>query len=163
RHLRLVRNGDEGVVAEDLGSVNGIRSEPNGPPTARLALGPDGRIRIGNTVLRLRRSDADVPATLEQRHDGRVTRLFTSVPIALAWWFVIPMVVWQRYLFHAFERTRPWDTAGIGIMLVVIVSVWAGAWSLVNRVVGHEWRFPAHAAAMCVFLVLNLLGNLVRD
>src|SRR5213079_2538659 len=49
-HLRLVRNGDEGIVAEDLGSVNGVRSEPNGTPDARVALGTDGLLRIGNTV-----------------------------------------------------------------------------------------------------------------
>ena len=163
RHLRLVRDGDEGIIAEDLGSVNGVRAEPNGTPSARLAVGLGGRIRIGNTVLRLRRSDVDVPAALEQHHDGHASRLFTSTPIALAWWLVIPLVVWQRYLFHAFERTRLWETAGMGIMLVVMVSAWAAAWSLVNRVVGHEWRFPAHAAAMCAFLVLNLLAGLLGD
>src|ERR1700761_4033172 len=57
RHLRISRNEAGEVVAEDLGSSNGSFLDGSKSRITRLPVDGSQRLRIGQTLLRLRTSD----------------------------------------------------------------------------------------------------------
>ena len=52
-HLRVLRGEDGALVAEDLGTRNGLYAEHGAQRVARLVLGRDPGLRIGRTTLRV--------------------------------------------------------------------------------------------------------------
>ena len=63
-HLRVHRGEDGALVAEDLGSINGLYREHGAGRLARLALAGEPGIRIGLTTLRVH--DASQPVAPEK-------------------------------------------------------------------------------------------------
>ena len=161
-HLRLLRTDDGALGVEDLGSVNGTHGDPDGARISRATLPSDGRVRIGNTVLRFRRDDASVPPALVQIHGAGGSTRLTRAPVALASWVIVAVLLMNSVLIEGYERPQGWRVAGLGILFVVGISVWAAAWALVTRVVTHDWRFLAHASVACIFLGLDLIGDTVQ-
>jgi hypothetical protein len=62
-HVRLIDGDGEGVVAEDLESLNGIYT-PHGDRVRRVVLGPGATMRVGRTMLRFLYSEQAVTPTL---------------------------------------------------------------------------------------------------
>src|SRR6516225_4739158 len=56
RHLRLFRDGEGQLIAEDLGSTNGTFVDGSKSRLARFAVDGQQPIRIGQTFLRVRES-----------------------------------------------------------------------------------------------------------
>ena len=161
-HVRLSRNGDAGIVVEDLGSVNGTRAEPGGGRIMREVVPPDTRLRIGNTVLRVRDAETRVPPAMVHSAAGGGTERFARTPFALACClFLVPVLLAATFV-QGYERPEVLGVAGTGIFLMLLVAAWAGAWALVTRIVTHEWRFLAHVAVACVYLGIQLVADAVH-
>jgi hypothetical protein len=161
-HLRILGSDDGTVLVEDLGSVNGTHGDPDGPRIGRATLPSDARVRIGNTILRFRRDDAPVPPALVHAWGAGASSLFARTPVALASWLVVGLLLMHSVFIEGYERPQGWRVAGLGVLLVLGISVWAAAWALITRVVTHEWRFLAHASVACVYLGLDLIGDTVQ-
>ena len=63
-HLRIFRGADGELVAEDLGTLNGLYREHGAVRVPRLALATEPGIRIGRTILRVH--DAAHPVAPEK-------------------------------------------------------------------------------------------------
>ena len=160
-HVRLSRNGETGIVVEDLGSVNGTRVEPGGGRIAHEVVPAGARLRIGNTVLRVRDAETRVPPAMVQSAGGGAES-FARTPVAVACWLLLLPVLLNATFVQSYERPEALGVAGTGIFLVLAVAAWAGAWALVTRIVAHEWRFLAHVGVTCVYLAIQLVADFVR-
>lgn len=156
RHLRLVRAGDGQVIAEDLDSVNGTYRDPGGERVASVALGADERLRLGQTVVRVRDRETAVAPTLSRRPGARGDPALARSGVAIACLVGLPAFVAYMALFERYERLRPSSLLALYTLVLVCAVSWAGVWSLVSRLVGHEWRFLGHLAAVCAFLAVSL-------
>ena len=78
-HLRVLRGEDGALVAEDLGTKNGLYAEHGAERVVRLGLALDPGLRIGRTTLRVH--DASRPVASESKAPAFTrlsnTRLFT--------------------------------------------------------------------------------------
>jgi hypothetical protein len=161
-HVRLSRNGDAGLVVEDLGSVNGTRADPGGGRIAHEVVPPDTRLRIGNTMLRVRDAETRVPRAMVHSVAGGGAESLARTPFALAWWLLLVPVLLNATFVQSYQRPEALGVAGTGIFLVLLVAAWAGAWALVTRIVAHEWRFLAHVAVTCMYLAIQLVADFVH-
>lgn len=162
-HLRVSCDGAGLLVVEDLGSVNGTRADADGRVISRAAVPADTRLRIGRSVLRFRRGDAPVPPTLARRSRRAGIDLLTRTPVAVASLFlIVPVVLYSTFVL-SYDRPGLPALAGFAIFLVLGLAAWAGTWALVTRVVAHEWRFLAHAAVACAYMVIDLAADAVQS
>jgi hypothetical protein len=160
-HVSLVMEDDGRIVAVDLQSRNGVHEVGGRRRLASLELGPDTILRIGETLLRVRRPSDAVPPALPVSGGPWPVRSLRHGPVALASFALAPLlfaVVSLRSM-----PDEPADTVGIATMLLVAVLAWAGVWALVTHAIRHEWRMLAHAAVVWTFLTGDMVADLVQD
>ena len=140
RHLRIARNDDGELVAEDLGSLNGLRlADRKRVDRSVIALGADAVYTIGDTRLRLRGSDHAVPA---ERPIGR-TR-FNAMWIAPALGLLLTgQLMLSLWLQQTGEPTIS-KYLMAAVMALISGTVWALGWSLVNRIFAGTMQFSRH-------------------
>jgi FHA domain-containing protein len=150
-HARIDLAGDGTLMVEDLGSVNGTYTVRPRLRITQLAVEPDCRLRIGQTVLRVRAALHPVapavpyvqrPALFARR--GRMVAVLAASIVAL---------LGAQYL-RTFEELKPLKVAA-GIMpFVFMLLAWAGAWAVANRIVSHRFQPLAHCTAAALLGVL---------
>jgi len=133
-HLRIVRSETGGLMAEDLGSVNGLHSDRSTDRVERLAIDGNRLIGVGRTWLRVREASHDVaPARVAQRQARGIPLLVVlgaaSVGLTL-------LSLWLS------ETSEPKPSSYVAVLLLLcgIVLVWAGGWAALSRL------FSGHAA-----------------
>lgn len=146
-HLHIARDENGMLVAEDLGSANGLMSDRSRARLRRMALADDTVFRIGNTHLRVR--------TLE--HHVQPERVFAATHL---WW---PALLGAGAAVLAFGAALIWTgdytemrAANYVVPLLgvaVAVMLWSAAWSLVSRVFAGHARFEIN-------LLIGLAGAL---
>jgi hypothetical protein len=161
-HLSLVVEEEgERIVAVDLASRNGTFDVGGRRRVARLALGPDSIVRIGETLLRVRRQSDPVPPAVPVSGGPWPVRWLLHGPVALASFALAPLLLAVTSLLSVPDE--PADTVAIAAALLVAVLVWAGVWALVTHAVSHEWRLVAHAAVVWTFLTADMVSEFVQD
>jgi hypothetical protein len=149
-HALLTLQPDGRVLVQDLGTRNGTRCDGNlvDPNDGRLIAG--GLLFIGRTRVRLRTGVNSLPPErlfrrdLLQRH--RTLLAVTGVLLCL--------------LFAAFMAwTRAPENVAEGMLFavllaVVVLAVWAGAWSLVSRLSVGAWQLRIHLALAGICIAL---------
>ena len=138
KHLRLLRDESGALVAEDLGSANGIYLDQDRRRTPRAVLDASRTLRIGRTRLRVRQAaDAVAPERVERPR----MRLW---PIALVLGLIAlggeALTMW---LGETSERTVT-DYLGPLVALVIAVVVWTSVWALMSRIFSGRARFERH-------------------
>jgi hypothetical protein len=159
-HLSLMEE-DGRIVAVDLESGNGVHDVGGRRRVARLELGSDAIVRIGETLLRIRRQSDPVPPALPVSGGPWPIRWLRHGPIALASFALAPLIFAAGSLLAVPDE--PEDTVGIAAMFLVVVLAWAGVWALVTHAVCHEWRLLAQAAVVWTFLAVDMAVDLVQD
>jgi hypothetical protein len=182
-HVRLIDGDGEGVVAEDLESLNGIYTG-GGLRVRRVVLEPGATLRVGRTILRFLSSDQAVTPPLldcgappgaprhpsgETLHAGGLAapaRSGGEVASGSGWLadprvqiaacgaaFVVSAA--NVYLDNYRRTAGPTAvTAGLGVFL--LLGLWAGGWAFAGRVIRHRAAFLGHlamASAVTVGLV----------
>lgn len=137
RHLRIGRDEEGRLVAEDLGSASGLHLGRE--RLARVVLAGAGPLRIGNTLLRIREPDHPVEP---ERLPAPPARTVWALPLGLA-----VAALGLRLLFQWLDETgQPDATAYLRATLVLLpgLLVWAGFWAVLSRVFSGQARFLRH-------------------
>ena len=147
-HLRIFRGAEGGLVAEDLGTVNGLYPERGDRRQPSLALARAPGLRIGRTVLRIH--DAAQPVAAEKP---------LAPPRAhVRWAFMLAGVLLALLFLLAWLDVTGEPTATRLVMplltVVVAVVIWAGLWALLSRIFSGQ----AHFAAMLRIAVTGTLA-----
>ena len=146
------------MLVTDAGSRNGttvIGEGTTAPAVAVTCLAPNERLRIGQTMLRIRSGDYVVPDSVplpvrQRRHPLIILMAFISM-------LVINLVQdWYLPADEFFERLP--STLVFGTALVV---VWSGVWSLVGRAFTRRMDYFEHFIIVCAgYATLILTSNL---
>ncbi|HET7548106.1 MAG TPA: FHA domain-containing protein [Usitatibacter sp.] len=156
-HLRIVRDADGALVAEDLGSVNGLYAEHGAERVPRLALGGAPGLRIGRTVLRVH--DAARPVAPEKPLMRPRAHAAWAAGLAIAVVGSLLLVEWL-----AITTERSWNVMLLPIVaFAAFVVVWSGMWALLSHLFFGQARFALQlriALTGCLaFLLWDQLGE----
>lgn len=150
-HLRVLRAEDGELLAEDLGSLNGLFAEHGGDRAQRVPLSKSPGVRIGRTVVRI----------YDAAHEVAPEKLLTP-PRAHAHWAVgLGVALFAGLLLISWLNLTTEPNANILFLpllgLLTAVALWAGTWALISRVFHGQARFSVQlriAFTACIALVL---------
>jgi len=160
-HLVLARDHSAGWTVQDNGTVNGVFIENRGR-NHKLAAAPatitdHSIIRIGKTILRIRRIDLPVAAEralpIPLRHTWRWPVLFAVSAITIEM-----LSAWLG------ETGEPKLSRYILTMLTMLATtlVWSTLWSLVSRIFSGQAQFERHLfIALSGLLAMSALDEII--
>jgi hypothetical protein len=152
-HLRITRDDAGALVAEDLGSTNGVYDAASGERVARVVLRPGLQLRIGRTIVRFGFADQPVPLALADPAIGPLGRALASRRTGLALGLVAPLLVaWEAYLGD-YSRVSAAEPVSVALVTVLLLGIWAGGWAFASRVLVHRPHFLAHLAVASAGLI----------
>jgi hypothetical protein len=133
-HLRIRRDVDGSLVAEDLGTVNGSFVDRAKEPFDRVVLDGEQRLRIGHTYLRIR--DAAHPVVPERTVQPQRRLLPIAAGLGALIIGIEVLTVWlnetaepklQRYLLTP-------------LVVALVLLVWTAIWSVLSRIFAGQAR-----------------------
>jgi hypothetical protein len=134
-HLRLYRSEAGDLVAEDIGSANGLFVDGDPRRLERVTLDGDRIIRIGGVQLRVREPGYAVPRERLEQAPGRLWPAAVALPLAIL--AIEALSLWlsetgepklSRYV------TPLIDVSGLAL-------VWTAVWTVLSRVFAGRARF----------------------
>ena len=157
-HLRIERNAQGVLCVTDLQSENGLYQIPSLRRIDALALESESQLLVGNTHIRLRRSDfAVAPTVLANRRRASALNLLASwrvlLPLMLA---VASLVLLEKYSL-TFQKIKYQEMVLDTLSPMLGFLVWAGIWAFIGRILGHRAAYLAHAN-MVLLAMLALFG-----
>lgn len=150
-HLRLFRAEDGELVAEDLGSVNGLYAEHGATRVGRVPLSSQPAIRIGRTILRVH--DAADPVAPEKPLTPPGAHARWAAGLAIGLCLLILFVNWLELTTEPTANRVLVPLLGLATAL----AIWAGLWSAFSRLFFGQAQFALHlrvAATACIAIVL---------
>jgi Inner membrane component of T3SS, cytoplasmic domain len=155
RHLRVVRDANGALVAEDAGSANGLFVGEDRRRVERVVLDGGRAIRIGRTRLRIRQaSDAVAPERIS-RPRVRLWPLILAVAVAVL--AGESLTTWLR----ATTEQKVGHYLGQLLMLCAALGAWSAAWSVLSRIFSGRARFVRHLLiALGGVLAMSLFSEL---
>ena len=150
-HLRIFRDEGGELVAEDLGSVNGLFSEHGAGRVPRLALAGEPGIRIGRTVLRVH--DAAHPVAPEKALTPQRAHASWAAGLTLGLFAMILLVNWLDLTNQPSANSVLLPLLG----LATVLAIWSGLWALLSRVFFGQAQYSVQlriAATACIALVI---------
>jgi hypothetical protein len=150
-HLRIARDAAGGLVAEDLGSLNGLFVNGGRQRHTHVALDGEDTIRIGQTWLRIRDAAHPVPperlVTVERR------RWPLAVLLGIAVFGIEILGVWLGET--AEPKFAPYLEAVLNVAKYAVV--WIAVWTVISRVFAGAARFEQHLVlALAALLAYSL-------
>jgi hypothetical protein len=150
-HLRIHRGEDGELVAEDLGSLNGLYSEHGARRVARLPLAREPGIRIGRTILRVH--DAE--------HSVAAEKLLTPPRAHAAWAVGLGAALLAMLLVLQWLNLTTEPSTNLVLLpllgFVTVLVAWTGVWAVLSRIFFGQARFSLQlriALTACIALVL---------
>jgi FHA domain len=157
RHVRVMRDGAGVLVAEDLGSANGLFGERGSRRLGRVVLDGERLIRIGQSLLRIR--DASHAVAPERLYASQ-TRLWPVLVILAA--AVIAIEAGMTWLGETAEPRMNAYLAPVQYISLFVIG-WTVAWSVLSRVFSGRARFERNLLiALGGLLVFSLFDELVK-
>jgi hypothetical protein len=150
-HLRIYRGDDGELVAEDLGTLNGMFPEHGAKSVAMLSLAKEPGIRIGRTTLRVH--DAAHPVAAEKlltpprAHARWAAGLGVSLLVAL---------LALQWLTLTAEPSASYMLLPL-LGFVTILVLWTSLWGMLSRVFFGQARFSLQlriAITACIALLV---------
>lgn len=147
-HLRITRGENGNLVAEDLGSLNGLYVDRARKPSREVTLDAGHELSIGATVLRVRTAAHEVPAE-------------TPMLRGLPYWPTAILCTIGVFAFAALdlwlsEIKEPKAIRYLTPLLILAgaIVVWTTVWSVLTRVFVGRPRFGLHF----MIVAIGLLG-----
>lgn len=157
-HVRIFRDANGALIAEDIGSVNGIFSDRDRAKVEHIALDGDSIIRIGQTHLRAR--DASY-AVARERPLTRPARIW---PVILALAAVIFCVEGVSLWLGETGTAKLSRYLSPLLGLAAGVLSWAAAWAILCRIFSGKARFERNLlVALLGLLALTLYGDFAES
>ena len=156
RHVRVRRNEDGALIAEDLGSRNGIHDEA-GKRRHVVRLTGNTLFRVGQTWLRVRDDAFPVPA---ERALPPGKRLWPWLLLALALAVGVEILnQWQRDIF---EHSDPGSLYVRPLLRFALsASIWIVFWAVLTRLFTGRARAVPHAiVALSGCALISVSGSL---
>jgi len=150
-HVRISRAEDGGLVAEDLGTLNGLFAEHGGGRTTRLSLARAPGIRIGRTVIRVH----------DPAHPVEPERLLTPPRAHARWSAGLAAALIATLLLVQWLGTTTKLSANVYLLpilgLATGLAVWSALWAIQSRLFIGQARYALHvriALTACLVLVI---------
>ncbi|MDB5358918.1 MAG: hypothetical protein JWO51_215 [Rhodospirillales bacterium] len=156
-HLRIGRNAEGALVAEDQGSVNGLYLEGVAKRLGRVVINGDRLIRIGQTLLRIRDDAYLVPA--ERPLISRRPRWPLLVLLTLAILAIELVGAWRG----DFREFKPATYIQPVLAVIGIVGIWVTVWTLLSRIIVRAARFETHLLIGLVAMLTVSVANEFAD
>jgi hypothetical protein len=137
-HVRIHRAEDGELVAEDLGTLNGLFSEHGAHRATRVSLAKEPGLRIGRTIVRVR----------DAAHAVEPERLLTP-PRAHARWAaglgaaLVVLVLIVQWLANTGEASANLVVLPL-LGIATAIAVWTSLWSMQSRLLLGQSRFAVH-------------------
>ena len=146
QHLRIDRDEDGALVAEDLQSTNGVQRLTPFAPVTRLAIEDDVRLRLGHTVVRLRLGEHAVEPAARLIASVLPAGMFGNRVVSVALCIgAVMLFILDDYLTY-YERFSVARILSESAVLVLALMLWAGLWSLVSRLLTQSFHFLEHCS-----------------
>ncbi|HVM96685.1 MAG TPA: FHA domain-containing protein [Candidatus Acidoferrales bacterium] len=158
QHLRIDRDDEGNLIAEDLSSLNGSYRLPSGRRIERVRLIDDARLRVGQTELRFRASGHEVDEAQPYAGDDGLFKSpgRAAIAVALGAAYLMGLV----YL-HSFQKIALLRQMAQLVPLTTIILLWALAWSVAGRVSSQRFHFVEHCAvAVLAGVALSILDQI---
>lgn len=149
QHLRVYRDENGQLVAEDLGSANGVFLDGGTSRLARVIVDGKQPIRIGQTYVRIR----DVGHVVDEERLGppqlRVWPVLLAVALAVGITAITVLGVWLV------QTSEPKASNYLMPLLMMAAAIlgWVGAWALLSRIFSGRTHFLRN-------LLIALMGTL---
>ena len=144
QHLQLVREDDGTLVVVDTGSINGTTEVGQRQNLARVVVRPGLQLRIGRTQLRFRDPTQPVAATIPDKganaDTSRLGRPIAAIVVSVMIVALFTVLGW----LGTYESTTIEQQAFAGVGVLMMLVLWAGAWSLASRMIIQRFNFLAH-------------------
>src|SRR6185503_4648987 len=154
-HVRIARDETGALVAEDLGSVNGLYTTESNARVARVPLDGQAILRVGRTLLRVRAPEFAVGP---ERAVGPVARVW---PVIAA--LSVTVIVLSALTLWLNETHEPQPSRYFLPLLgvVVVVLVWTTGWTVLSRIFTGVAHFDLHLLiALCGLLAFFAFDEL---
>lgn len=156
-HARLHHDPQRGWLLTDSGSVNGLRSRGRRLP--EIELSGELPVRLGHTQLLFRVDQTPPPATLVDLSDHRLAQALGSVVVALISALLLAACVGVADFLGQSEHQRWLPAVAEALGVLAMVSVWALAWAIVNRLFAHRLNYSGHLNIGAGGFLLVLLAD----
>ena len=157
-HLELLLDTGR-LLARDLGSVNGSYTGPGKDPVQVVELTDGLTIQFGHSQLRYHASGGEVAATWRDtaRH-GPLAVLGKSWVVLFAAMLAIAALAADS-LLESPDKPELLNIAGEMLYPLMAVLLWAGFWSLLNRLMTNRANFHIHLAIALIAMAGLFLSD----
>jgi hypothetical protein len=154
-HLRIVRDAGGALIAEDLGSANGVFEGESRRSATRIVLNGEAGVRIGATRLRVREATYAVAA--ERRFEPRTWGWPIVAALAVA---ILATQIVSTWLAQISEPKLA-DYASPVFAICFVLLGWTAVWAILSRIFSGQARFRRNLlVALAGLLVLSVLYEL---
>jgi len=150
-HLRVYRGEDGALVAEDLGTLNGLYPEHGARRVTQLLLKDSPGLRIGRTVLRIHGAE----------HVVAPEKALTPPRAHLRWDLALGAGLFLLILLLNWLNLTTEPNANVVLLpmigLAMVLAAWTGLWAVLSRVFFGQAQFALHlriAVSACIAIVL---------
>ncbi|MGE4070369.1 MAG: FHA domain-containing protein [Lysobacterales bacterium] len=147
----------------DLDSVNGSFIGSEAQRQSRIELGQQRELRLGHTHLRFRGIDEQLPATVPDPLAGSRWLGLDRWGWGLAATLGCALAMAAESILGSTQSLRLGAIASSVAPGLIVLALWALAWSLVNRVVAHRFQYFGHlalgGAAVVVANLMEIVGS----
>ncbi|MBK8068961.1 MAG: FHA domain-containing protein [Rhodanobacteraceae bacterium] len=138
--------GEDTLEWVDAASLNGSFTGGARERVERIPLTGAAEIRLGHTHLRFRPADEALPATLPDPLAGSRWLGLDRIRFAAAAFGGSLVAVLVEQIIGSSQSLRAGVLLGSAAPALIVLALWALAWSLVNRVVAHRFHYFGHLA-----------------
>ncbi|MGJ4950409.1 FHA domain-containing protein [Bradyrhizobium sp. HKCCYLS20291] len=160
RHLRIFRDGEGRLVAEDLGSANGLFLDRGKSRKPQLVLDGIKPIRIGQTLLRVRDAGHAVEPERLAGSESSALPIVAAVALGAVLLAMNAILVW----FAQVSEPHLSDYLVPTLTMIGVVVAWVGVWALLARLFSGRSHFLRHLliaeAGLVVFWLYSELAQI---
>jgi hypothetical protein len=137
QHLRVFRDETGHLVAEDMGSANGMYLDGSKNRLARIIVDGKHPIRIGQTYLRVCDLDHAVEPERIAQPERRVPPIVFAAALGVAEFGIVALDIWLT------QTSEPRISNYLSPLLAIagMLIIWVGVWALLSRIFSGGSRF----------------------
>lgn len=163
-HAQIVLDETGQPVLTDLDTENGTYLLPTMQAVSHLALGAETLLRLGQTLVRLRRPEFPVaPTRIDTLMHSRLTRFFSSGLMLTA----LGLLLLGILGFHAYQISAQQIKLSKLLLetleIAILVPTWAGLWAILSRVFAHHTAYVSHAVIACLAVISFFVADTLAE